>query len=51
MRPGARVTATGSMAADEPWSGAPSLGVQKAGLRNLVKSIDGAVAEQGIRAV
>ncbi len=51
LRPGARVTATGSMAADEPSSGAASLGVQKAGLRNLVKSIDGALAEHGIRAV
>jgi NAD(P)-dependent dehydrogenase (short-subunit alcohol dehydrogenase family) len=51
MRSGSRVSATGSMAADEPWSGAPSLGVQKAGLRNLVKSIDGALAPEGIRAV
>ena len=45
------MTATGSMAADKPWSGAPSLGIQKAGLRNLLTSIDAALADQGIRAV
>lgn len=48
---GGRVTATGSMAADRPWHRAASLGVQKAGLRNLVHSIDGALREDGIRAV
>ena len=48
---GARVTATGSMAADEPWHEAASLGVQKAGLRNLVRSIDATLAPDGIRAV
>nr|WP_246299045.1 SDR family oxidoreductase [Nocardioides panaciterrulae] len=48
---GARVTATGSMAADEPWHEAASLGVQKAGLRNLVRSIDATLAPAGIRAV
>lgn len=48
---GARVTATGSMAADKPWNEAASLGVQKAGLRNLVHSIDKTLAPDGIRAV
>lgn len=51
MRPGGRVTATGSMAADEPWHEACSLGVQKAGLRNLVLSLDRTLADDGIRAV
>ena len=51
LRPGARVTATGSMAADEPWHEAASLGVQKAGLRNLVRSLDATLAPDGIRAV
>ena len=40
MSAGARVTATGSMAADKPWNEAASLGVQKAGLRNLIYSLD-----------
>ena len=48
---GARVTATGSMAADEPWHEAASLGVQKAGLRNLVQSLDATLAPEGVRAV
>lgn len=48
---GGRVTATGSMAADRPWHRAASLGVQKAGLRNLVHSLDAALEEDGIRAV
>lgn len=48
---GGRVTATGSMAADEPWNEAASLGVQKAGLRNLVRSIDATLEEHGIRAM
>ncbi len=51
MRAGGRITATGSMAADRPWNEAASLGVQKAGLRNLVHSIDATLAPQGIRAV
>ncbi|QBR90997.1 SDR family oxidoreductase [Nocardioides euryhalodurans] len=51
MSAGARVTATGSMAADQPWHRAASLGVQKAGLRNLVHSIDAALEPDGIRAV
>ena len=51
MSSGARVTATGSMAADEPWNEAASLGVQKAGLRNLVRSIDTTLKPDGIRAV
>ena len=51
MRPGARITATGSMAADRPWHEAASLGVQKAGLRNLVRSIDATLRPEGIRAV
>lgn len=51
LRSGARVTATGSMAAYEPWHEAASLGVQKAGLRNLVRSIDATLAPEGVRAV
>ncbi|HEU4812203.1 MAG TPA: SDR family oxidoreductase [Nocardioides sp.] len=48
---GGRVTVTGSMAADEPWNRAASLGVQKAGVRNLVRSLDTTLAPDGIRAV
>ena len=48
---GARISATGSQAADEPWHEAASLGVQKAGLRNLVRSLDATLAPSGIRAV
>jgi NAD(P)-dependent dehydrogenase (short-subunit alcohol dehydrogenase family) len=51
MSSGARVTVTGSMAADKPWNGAASLGVQKAGVRNLVHSIDTTLEPDGIRAV
>jgi NADP-dependent 3-hydroxy acid dehydrogenase YdfG len=51
MSAGARVTVTGSMAADQPWHRAASLGVQKAGVRNLVHSIDAALEGDGIRAV
>jgi NAD(P)-dependent dehydrogenase (short-subunit alcohol dehydrogenase family) len=51
MRDGARVIATGSRAADAPWVEAASVGVQKAGLRNLVAALDGALAPDGIRAV
>ena len=51
MSAGARVTATGSMAADQPDPAAPSLGVQKAALRNLVRSIDATLKGDGIRAV
>ena len=51
MGEGGRVTATGSMAADEPWNKAASLGIQKAGLRNLVRSIDATLKDDGIRAV
>ncbi|HTW15578.1 MAG TPA: SDR family oxidoreductase [Nocardioides sp.] len=48
---GGRITVTGSMAADQPWNRAASLGVQKAGVRNLVHSIDATLKEDGIRAV
>ncbi len=48
---GARITATGSVAADRPWAGAASLGVQKAGLRNLVGAIDSTLKPDGIRAM
>ncbi len=48
---GGRVTVTGSMAADQPWHEAASLGVQKAGLRNLVLSIDRTLSPDDIRAV
>ena len=42
---------TGSMAADRPWHRAASLGVQKAGVRNLVHSLDATLKDDGIRAV
>lgn len=48
---GGRVTVTGSMAADQPWHRAASLGVQKAGVRNLVHSLDETLRGDGIRAV
>lgn len=51
MATGGRVTVTGSMAADQPWHKAASLGVQKAGVRNLVHSVDATLREHGIRAV
>src|SRR5699024_1724192 len=51
MSSGGRVTATGSMAADLPSASAASLGVQKAGLRNLIYSIDSTLKADGIRAV
>lgn len=51
MGPGGRVTVTGSMAADQPSPGAASLGVQKAGVRNLVQSLDATLAPADIRAV
>ncbi|MEP9364380.1 SDR family oxidoreductase [Nocardioides sp. CN2-186] len=51
MSAGARVTVTGSMAADKPWHKAASLGIQKAGVRNLVRSLDTTLAPDGIRVV
>lgn len=51
LRAGSRVTVTGSMAADRPWNRAASLGVQKAGVRNLVHSLDTTLAPDGVRAV
>jgi NAD(P)-dependent dehydrogenase (short-subunit alcohol dehydrogenase family) len=51
MGTGGRITATGSVAADKPWHEAASLGVQKAALRNLVRSLDRTVQPDGIRAV
>ena len=51
MERGGRVTVTGSMAADQPSPGAASLGVQKAGIRNLVHSLDATLEPDGIRAV
>lgn len=51
LRSGGRITVTGSMAADQPWHGAASLGVQKAGVQNLVHSIDATLKDDGIRAV
>ena len=50
MAAGARVTVTGSMAADHPSHAACSLGVQKAAVRNLVVSLDAALAPEGVRA-
>ncbi len=51
MGAGGRITATGSVAADKPSHEAASLGVQKAALRNLVRSLDRTVRPEGIRAV
>lgn len=51
MSAGSRVSVTGSMAADQPWHKAASLGVQKAGVRNLVHSLDATLEPDGIRAV
>jgi NADP-dependent 3-hydroxy acid dehydrogenase YdfG len=51
LRLGSRVVVTGSVAADKPWSQAASLGVQKAGIRNLVHGLDATLAPHGIRAV
>ena len=51
MSSGGRVTVTGSMAADQPWHKAASLGIQKAGVRNLVHSLDATLEPDGIRAV
>ncbi|WP_030482337.1 SDR family oxidoreductase [Nocardioides aequoreus] len=51
MASGARVSVTGSMAADRPWHEAASLGVQKAAVRNLVHSLDATLQPSGIRAV
>lgn len=51
MSAGGRVTVTGSMAADQPSHEAASLGVQKAGVRNLVHSLDATLEPDGIRAV
>jgi NAD(P)-dependent dehydrogenase (short-subunit alcohol dehydrogenase family) len=51
MSSGGRISVTGSMAADQPWERAASLGVQKAGVRNLVHSLDKTLAPDGIRAV
>src|SRR5690606_28241287 len=50
LREGARVVATGSVAADQPSHRAASLGVQKAALRNLVLSLDRTLAPAGARA-
>ncbi|MEO5710736.1 MAG: SDR family oxidoreductase [Nocardioidaceae bacterium] len=51
LRSGSRIVATGSLAADRPWHEAASLGVQKAGLRNLVRSVDATLRDEGVRAV
>jgi NAD(P)-dependent dehydrogenase (short-subunit alcohol dehydrogenase family) len=51
FRRGARVLVTGSAAADQPSTQAPSLGVQKAAVRNLVTALDTALGEHGVRAV
>lgn len=51
LQSGSRITVTGSMAADKPWNQAASLGVQKAGVRNLVHSLDATLEDDGIRAV
>ena len=51
LHEGARVLVTGSAAADTPSPAAPSLGVQKAAVRNLVTSLDATLAERRVRAV
>src|SRR3954451_22396975 len=51
LRRGSRIVATGSLAADRPWHEAASLGVQKAALRNLVRSVDATLRYDGVRAV
>lgn len=51
MVAGSRVSVTGSMAADQPWHEAVSLGVQKAAVRNLVHSLDATLEPLGARAV
>ena len=51
MSAGGRVTATGSMAADEPWHRAASARRAEGGLRNLVRSLDATLADDDIRAV
>ena len=51
MPQGSRVLVTGSMAADKPSPAAPSLGVQKAAVRNLVTSLDATLSDRGVRAV
>ncbi|QIK66181.1 SDR family NAD(P)-dependent oxidoreductase [Nocardioides sp. HDW12B] len=51
LSPDARITVTGSAAADSPDPSAASLGVQKAGVRNLVRSLDRHLADSGVRAV
>lgn len=51
LHSGATVVATGSMAADRPSAAAASLGVQKAALRNLVQSLDQALAPRHVRAM
>ncbi len=51
LRRGSRIVATGSLAADRPWHEAASLGVQKAALRNLVRSVDATLRDDGVRAV
>ncbi len=48
---GGRISVTGSMAADQPSYQAASLGVQKAAVQNLVRSLDAALSGDGIRAV
>lgn len=51
MDRGGRISVTGSVVADEPAAVAASLGVQKAGVRNLVHSLDATLSPAGIRAV
>ncbi|KAA1374794.1 SDR family oxidoreductase [Aeromicrobium fastidiosum] len=51
MSAGGRITVTGSVAADRPSPDAATLGVQKAGVRNLVTSLDAHLRGDGIRAV
>lgn len=44
------VLATGGGTADRPMTGAATLGVQKAALRNLVQALDAELAPRGVRA-
>lgn len=48
---GGRVVATGSGAADRPFAGAGTLGVQKAALRTIATTLDSELREGGVRAM
>jgi short-subunit dehydrogenase len=47
-RGGGTILATGSAAADAPGPGVPTLGVQKAALRSLIRSLELELGPQGV---